>query len=299
MSKGKFIDRLKTGKILLSDGGYGSMLIGKGLQPGECPDELNLSKPEWISDIAKNYVEAGADIIHAFTFGSSPVKLAEYGLENKTGEINKKGVAIVQEAAKKDTFISASVGPSGRILKPYGDTEPEVLLDSFVHQIEALKDLNLDLLTIETMIDLSEVILAVKAIRSIMPDIPVMASMTFNETPRGFYTIVGSSVKQAADGMLEAGVDVVGSNCGNGLDKMIKIAREFADATDAPVLIQSNAGLPETKDGKLYYSETPDFFAERTGQLIDAGTAVIGGCCGTTPEHIKRIRTAVDRAAGK
>ncbi len=294
MPKISFLDRLKDRRTILSDGGFGTMCIAKGMQPGECPDILNLTKKEWMSEFAGLYNDAGAEILHAFTFGATSLKLSDYGEEQRMEEINKRAVEIMKDAAGENTYVSASIGPTGKMLKPYGDSEPEELYNSYSEQAQVLLDAGVDLLSIETMIDLQEALLAVQAIRDISREIPVMATMTFDETPRGFYTIMGSPIENVVDGLRNAGATVVGSNCGNGLEKMIKIAADFRKNTDLPILIQSNAGLPETKDGELYYPEAPSFFEDKAVELLNMGIKVVGGCCGTTPEHIRTMKELID-----
>ena len=290
----RFLKRLKNGEILVSDGAFGTMLIQKGIKPGECPDFLNIKKPELIEEIASLYFNAGAEIIHTFTFGASPMKLSEYGLEDKTEEINESAVSNVRKVVGNRAYISVSCGPSGRILKPYGDTEPDVLYWGFLRQMEALIGAGADMVTVETMTDIHEAALAVKAAKHVSPQTPVIATMTFDEIPRGFYTVMGVTVQQAAAGLQEAGADIIGSNCGNGIENMVKIAREFKQVTALPVIIQSNAGKPEVRGYTVVYTETPEFFAEKTRELIDIGVSIIGGCCGTTQEHIRAVKNVVD-----
>ncbi len=289
------IERLTDGAVLIADGAMGTMLFARGLKQGECPESLNLSRPEVLEEIAALYCEAGADIVQTNTFGGSPLKLAMYDLDDKTEKINANAVAAVRNAVGNKALVSASCGPCGKILKPYGDMDPEKIYETFIRQIEALAKAGADIICVETMTDLNEASLAIKAAKETAPDIPVMATMTFDPTPRGFYTIMGVTVEQAAVGLAAAGADIIGSNCGNGIENMIKIAKEYRRHSDLPLLIQSNAGLPFTRDGKLEYLETPEFMAEKTLKLIDAGVSIIGGCCGTTPEHIRAIRKTVDQ----
>ena len=213
--------------------------------------------------------------------------------------INEEGVRAVREAVGPSAYVGASVGPSGKILKPYGDTDPDVVYDGFLQQVRCLVDVGVDLVLVETMIDLPEAKLAVRAIRDVSPTIPVTAAMTFDATPRGFFTVMGVSIEQAATALAEAGADIVGSNCGNGIENMIRIAADFRKSTDLPLIIQSNAGLPRTIDGKLVYDETPAFMADKARGLLDLGVLVIGGCCGTTPEHIAAFRKIVDSARSR
>jgi 5-methyltetrahydrofolate--homocysteine methyltransferase len=169
--------------------------------------------------------------------------------------------------------------------------------DSFRRQIRALCESGVDVICVETMIDLAEATLAVKAAKDISPDTPVMATMTFDATPKGFFTVMGVNVEQAASGLRAAGADIVGSNCGNGIENMVRIAAEFVRHTDLPLLIQSNAGLPEMKGGELVYGETPEFMADKARELVALGVSIIGGCCGTTPEHIAALRRMLDSPA--
>jgi len=287
---------LAAGRTLVADGAMGTMLFKKGLASGDCPEQVNLDHPYWLEQIASAYLEAGSDIVETNTFGGSPLKLAQYSLEDKTEEINTAAVRAARNAVGDRALVAASCGPCGHLLKPYGDIEPEQVLESFERQIRALVDAGVDLVCVETMTDLNEAILAVEACRRVSSSLPVSATMTFDFTPNGYFTIMGASIEQAAHDLADAGADVVGSNCGNGIVEMIRIAAEFKKHSNLPLLIQSNAGLPELKDETLVYPETPVFMAGRSRRLIDLGVNIIGGCCGTTPEHIAAIRAEVDRA---
>jgi 5-methyltetrahydrofolate--homocysteine methyltransferase len=288
------LDRIHRGDVLVADGAMGSLLMERGLRRGQCPEELNLTSPGLLEEIAGLYLEAGADIIQTNTFGGSPLKLADYSLDDRAHLVNRNAVESVRKAVAGKAYVSGSCGPSGKLLKPYGDTDPEEVLESFGIQMQALADAGCDVICIETMMDLEEMLLALSAAKQEAPGIPVMATMTFDSTPRGFFTMMGNTIGKSAAAMEEAGADVVGSNCGNGIENMVRIASEFREHTRRPVIIQSNAGLPETRGGEVVYPETPEFMAGRVSALIDAGVSIIGGCCGTTPEHIRSIRYSVD-----
>jgi 5-methyltetrahydrofolate--homocysteine methyltransferase len=288
------LERVQETKPLVADGAMGSLLFARGLEPGECPEALNLSSPATLESVAADFLAAGAEIIQTNTFGGSPLKLAMYELDGKAAEINHAAVQAVRNAIGDRAYVSGSCGPSGTLLKPYGDTEPDALFASFLTQLRALIEAGVDVVCVETMTDLAEASLAIKAAKDIAPELPVMATMTFDPTPRGFFSIMGVSIEQAVAGLREAGADIVGSNCGNGIEKMVEVAREFRQHTDLPLLIQSNAGMPETKDGELVYNETPEFMAEQAAALIEIGVSIIGGCCGTTPDHIRALRAMVD-----
>lgn len=290
----KLLERLKDGEILVADGAIGTMLMDFGLKPGEPPESFNLTRAEVLEEIARLYLNAGADIIQTNTFGASPVKLSFYSLEDKTEEINKNAVQAVRNVVKDRAYVSGSCGPSGKILKPYGDIEPKEVYHSFERQINVLVSTGVDCIIIETMTDLREAELAIKAAKTISSSTPVIATMTFDPTPRGFYTIMGINIKSAVHGLEEVGADIIGSNCGNGIENMIKIGKEFKKYSDLPIIIQSNAGIPSIKDNKPIYPEIPEFMAEKAKELVSAGISIIGGCCGTTPEHIKAIRNMVD-----
>ena len=269
-----------------------------GSAPGDCFEAVNFSRPEILAEIAAAYIEAGAELITTNTFGASPLNLAAHDLADRTEEINRAAVEALRGVTAGRALISGSVGPTGKILAPYGDTEPAVMARAFGRQIGALIDAGADLICIETMMDLEEARLAVAAARTRSSTIPVIATMTFNATPRGFFTTMGNTVEQACSVLVETGADLVGSNCGNGIDAMVELAREFAVHASVPIVIQSNAGLPENHAGKLTYPESPEYMAERVGPLLELGVVVIGGCCGTGPDHIRAIRAAIDRHRG-
>lgn len=288
------LDRIKGGDVLVGDGAMGTMLMREGLNIGECPESINLEKPEILERIARFYLDAGADIIQTNTFGGSPLKLTQYSLDNKTEEINTAAVRAIRGAAGVESYLSASCGPCGHLLKPYGDTDPEEIYNGFERQIRSLVDAGIDIICIETMTDLKEAALAIKAAKSVSQSTPVAATMTFDPTPNGFFTIMGVSIEQAASGLADAGADIVGSNCGNGVENMIKIAEEFKKYTSLPLIIQSNAGLPVMERENPVYPETPEFMAEGCQRLLKIGVSIIGGCCGTTPDHIAALREVAD-----
>jgi 5-methyltetrahydrofolate--homocysteine methyltransferase len=289
----KLLERLHNGEILVADGAMGTMLFERGLKSGECPEGLNLSRLDILEDIARLYLDAGADIIQTNTFGGSPLKLASYSLEDEAPLINRNAVSAVKKVVAGKAYVSASCGPCGKILKPYGNTDSKVIYESFELQMQAFAESGCDVICIETMMDLGEALLAVRAAKSKAPGIPVMATMTYDATPKGFFTIMGDTIEKAAYALEEAGADAVGSNCGNGIENMIRIAGEYRKHTSLPLIIQSNAGLPLIENGKLVYPETPEFMALKSKELVDAGVSIIGGCCGTTPEHIRAIKKAL------
>jgi 5-methyltetrahydrofolate--homocysteine methyltransferase len=288
------LERLKNAELLVGDGAMGTMLFRKGLKQGDPPESVCLEHPEILEDIAGAYLEAGADLIETNTFGGSPLKLADSGLQDKMKDINRIAVEKVRKVVGDKAYVSGSVGSCGKLLLPYGNIEPDIVRQNFIEQSKVLINSGVDLLCIETMIDLRESLLAIEAVRSLSSDIPIIATLTFNVNPQGFYTIMGNDIKTTCSELEKAGADIVGSNCGNGINNMVKIAEEFKKYTNLPVIIQSNAGLPELKGNEIYYNEGPELFAQKTLQLIKLGISIIGGCCGTTPDHIKAIRETID-----
>ncbi|MHC4427487.1 MAG: homocysteine S-methyltransferase family protein [Planctomycetota bacterium] len=287
-------ERITGCELLLVDGAMGTMLMQRGLRSGECPEAINLDRPEVLEEIAGLYLKAGADVIETNTFGASPAALARYGLDDRVETINEAAVRAVRSVVGQRAYVAASCGPSGRLLKPYGDADPEDLYAGFQRQMASVIGAGVDAIFVETMIDLAEAVLAVRAAREASPTIPVAATMTFDATPRGFFTVMGVSVEKAASGLREAGADAIGSNCGNGIDTMVEIAAAFRECSEMPLIIQSNAGLPVADGGAVVYPETPEFMAARCADLLSAGVSIIGGCCGTTPEHTRALRAVID-----
>jgi 5-methyltetrahydrofolate--homocysteine methyltransferase len=288
------LERIKQPKALVADGAMGTMLIPRGLKDGDFPERFNLKKPEVLEEIAREYLNAGAEIIQTNTFGASPLKLASVGLAEKTEEINSRAVQAVRKAVSSRAYISASCGPTGKLLEPFGDVKPEEMAESYLRQTKILIEEGVDAICVETMTDLNEAVLAIHAAKKTSPSIPVFATMTFDATPRGFFTIMGVTIEQAVKGLADAGADVIGTNCGNGIVNMVNIIREMKKFTSLPLMVQSNAGIPVLKNEKLIYPETPEFMARHVPELLNLGVKIIGGCCGTTPVHIAMIRRAVD-----
>lgn len=289
------LNRIKQGEILVGDGAIGSLLMAraKDLIKGKCPEFINLSRTDILEEIARLYLEAGADIIETNTFGGSPLKLSDYSLQDQTEQINRAAVQAVKKVVDGKAYVSASCGPCGKMLKPYGSVEPEVMYQSFLQQLKVIVEAGADMICVETMTDIKEASLAIQAAKSISPDMPVIATMTFDKTPRGFYTMMGVNIEKAARELEAAGADIIGSNCGNGIENMILVAGEFKKFTSLPLIIQANAGLPMVKDDVVIYPETPEFMAEKSKELAALGVSIIGGCCGTTPEHIRAIGQAI------
>ncbi len=294
---GIILDALKEKRVLVSDGGWGSFLVAKGLQPGESPEAWNLQKPDAVRDIARMYADAGADIVLTNSFGGTRYKLEHYGLADQATAINTAAARLSREGAGPDVFVLASMGPTGKILM-MGEVSEAELYDAFKEQALALAAGGADAITIETMTALDEAAIALRAVKE-NTTLPAAVCFTFDmKTADGYRTMMGVSPEQMAQAMLDAGADILGANCSLGSDEMVAvIATLRAAAPETPLLTHPNAGRPvQQDDGSVVYPETPACMAGNVGALIDAGASIIGGCCGTGPEHIQAIRAAVDKA---
>jgi len=281
---------------MISDGAWGTMLYQKGLKIGECPELWNVTHREDVLDVAKKYIDAGAQMVETNSFGGSSIKLQGFGLEKRTYELNKAAAEISREAAGTDSFVLGSVGPTGKFLITEEITEQE-LTDAFAEQVVALKDGGADVICIETFYDLAEAKCAIDAVRQ-NTDLEVMCTFTFDKQIDGSYrTMMGVSPTEMVEFLEENGVDIIGTNCGNGFSGMVDIVREIKKTgTTIPIIVQANAGLPELIDGQSVYTETPEVMAVEIPKLIEVGANCIGGCCGTTPAHISKIVEEVNRA---
>jgi len=291
MSLEPLLARLRRGG-LIADGAWGSMLLARGLPAGHPPETWTLERPEMIDALAREYLDAGAAIVTTNTFGGSPSRLRLHRLEDRLDEVNRRGVEVVRAAVGGRAYVSASIGPSGVLLQPFGDADPAVIEEGFRRQASVLAAAGADAICIETMTDLAEATCAIRAARAAAPGVPVIATMTFDLTPRGPHTIMGVSVARAARGLADAGADVVGANCGTGVEAMLEVARAFRAATSVPIAIRPNAGLPDRQGDRLVYRETPERFAAAAVGLLADGIAIVGGCCGTTPSHVRALVSA-------
>jgi len=291
--KHSLIKRLKDRGILVSDGALGTMLQAAGLQPGVCPETWNADFPEKVEAIARAYAEAGSEAVETNTFGCNRFKLIHYGLQDRVTELNRKAVGITRRAIGPDRIVLGSMGPTGVILM-MGEVTEEELYEAFREQAIALAEAGADAICIETMTALDEVVIATRATKQ-NTDLEVISSMTFDKTLQGdFRTMMGVSPEEMTLALKEAGADIIGTNCGHGMENMIPIVEAIRRIdTEIPVLVHANAGLPHLCEGRNVFSETPEITASFVPRLIAAGANIIGGCCGTTPEHIRKIKLVI------
>jgi 5-methyltetrahydrofolate--homocysteine methyltransferase len=282
----KLIEELLSAGPVLTDGGWGTEMQARGLQAGDCPDEWNLTHPERVEQVARAYVEAGSQVILTNTFGANRISLARYGLDGKAREINRAGVEISSRASGGRARVFASMGPCGKLLFAE-EVSMEEVIQAFEEQARTLAEAGADAIVIETMSDPAEARLAVAAVAA--TGLPVVACMTFDSGRDHDRTMMGTTPEEAAAALTAAGADVVGANCGQGAEGYVGISRRLRAATDLPLWIKANAGLPQVSNGGLHYSETPQSFAGHAHALVEAGASFIGGCCGTTPEFIREL----------
>ncbi|MBC7333935.1 MAG: homocysteine S-methyltransferase family protein [Actinobacteria bacterium] len=292
-------------RILLSDGAMGTMLLrGTNVR---CPDILNLDKDgiKRVINVHIAYLEAGSDIIQTNTFSSNPSKLQSCGLDSELELINKNAVMAAKEAisiyfkdrerdkSDKTIFVAGNIGPTGKLLEPFGPLTHAETVDIFAKQIEVLLLSGVDLILIETMMDLNEALAGIEAARKISDKIPVLCTMTFGENG---VTMMGNKAEDVIRPLLEAGCDVAGANCSLGSDKMLEIVAKMRSSNpEAKLMFQPNAGLPILRDGETFYSETPEFMASNIKKYLPYKPSILGACCGSTPEHIRRISEVIEK----
>lgn len=288
----KLFKLLKTGKLLVSDGAWGTYLFKKGLVSGDCPEAWNLTHYQEVLNIAKSYIEAGSDIISTNSFGANIFKLSQYKLSEKLSDICKISAEISRKAAGEEKIVMASLGPTGKFLM-MGDITVNDLYDSFKQQAIAFEAGGADAVCIETFYALDEAEQAIKAVKE-NTSLAVICTFTFDKTQDGYKSLMGTTPQLMTESLTSFGADIIGANCGSGFEDMIEIVKNIREVSkEIPIIIQSNAGLPVFENGNLVYSETPEKIKNIVPKIIEAGANIIGGCCGTTPEHIKVISEIV------
>lgn len=284
---------IKSGRILLSDGAMGTELQ-KRLPQGYCPEELNISKPEIVKAIHKSYYDAGSDIVETNSFGANRSRLKMHGFSDCVKEFAIAAAKNAREVCHPGKYVAGSVGPTGDILEPLGELSIDEAYSIFAEAAEALKEGGVDILFVETMMSIEEAEIAVRAAKE-KTNLPVSATMTFESGAAGLRTMWGVDIPTAVSRLNDAGADIIGANCGRGFEDMIEIMKQMRELTSMPLLAQANAGMPELVNGKNVYRETPEIISPKVELLLKSGVNIIGGCCGTGPEHIKEMRRILDK----
>ncbi|MCP3676565.1 MAG: dihydropteroate synthase [Deltaproteobacteria bacterium] len=279
-----FVDKLKEGPLLF-DGGMGTMLQRLGLKPGGSPDELNVTDPKIVEEVHRAYLKAGSDVVTTNTFGATRIKLAEYGLGDRLSEINRAAVKNARAAVSDMALVAGGLGPTGSFLEPVGELTFDEARDIFAEQVTALKEGGADLIIIETMMDIREMKAAIVAVKEVS-DLPLVATMTFDENMRG---VLGTSPEVFAIVAEGLGADCLGANCSLGVEGILEAVRAMGRVTTLPLIAQPNAGIPYLKGDETVFPATPKEMSLYVPALVDAGVRVVGGCCGTTSEHIESM----------
>ena len=297
----KLLEAVKY-RVLLGDGAMGTQLQQAGLPPGGCGEAWNLDAPEKILAIQRAYVDAGSDCLITNTFGASRIMLERHDEGPRVREINRAAVDIARRAfslgGEREGYVLGDIGPFGGLMEPYGEITVALVEKAFAEQAEALVSGGVDAIIIETQTALEELGIAIAAAKAAGAP-AVVGSMAFDEMQEGdeVRTMMGTSPEQAAKFMAEAGCDVVALNCGTGIDLRlaVDIARRYRSVASLPIMAQPNAGLPVLENMKVLYKETPEEMARGLEELLEAGVAIVGGCCGSTPAHIRKFREVLDR----
>ncbi|MBN1420225.1 MAG: homocysteine S-methyltransferase family protein [Planctomycetes bacterium] len=279
--------------LIVADGAWGTEVQRRGLEPGRSPEAWNIDRPAEVEAIARSYIEAGSRLILTNTFGANRWILGRYGLAPRAREINRIGAELSRRAAGESVLVFASMGPSG-LLPSMDEIGDEELEEGFAEQAEALAEGGPDGIVIETMVDLAELRAAVRAAKR--TNLPVAACMTFDAGPGRVHTMMGASVAQAVETAEAAGADIVGANCGVGMENYLEVCRQLRERSGKPVWIKPNAGIPEVMSRQVVYALTTEKFVEFGLKLAKLGANVIGGCCGTTPVEIRALAEALERA---
>jgi methionine synthase I (cobalamin-dependent) len=287
----KFNEALQGGRVLIADGANGTMLQKLGLSPGVAPERWNLENPDGVRTLHRMYVEAGADMVLTNTFGGTSVRLRREHLQDRTEEINRTAAVLAREAVGGDAIVLGDIGPTGELLAPLGTLEYAQAVAAFAQQAQALEAGGVDAFLIETMSDLEELRAAVEGVKSVS-DLPVMASMSFDTKGR---TMMGVKPDKAARTIAALGVDVIGANCGRTLTETLEAVKQMREVLpEGHLLAKPNAGLPHTSEGELVYDVTPEVMAEYAQRFVDeTGVVIFGGCCGSTPDHIRAVASVL------
>lgn len=281
-------------RVLVLDGAMGTELMRRGLPRGAAPETWNAERPDEVRAVHEAYYAAGADAVTTNSFGGTRIMLASHGLAGRTVELNAAAARLAVEARPRGRYVLGSLGPAGKMLPPLGDQDEASLEDAYAEQAGALARGGVDALIVETQYDLREALCAVRGSRRAAPETPVFATMTFNSTARGYFTIMGDSVERCLAALEAGGAAAVGANCSLDSARMAALVPLLAGAARLPVIVQANAGQPAiAADGTLSYGQTLDDYVTHVPVMIAAGARMIGGCCGTTPAFIRAIAELV------
>lgn len=281
---------------LVADGAWGTELSKLGLGIGEVPETWNIHHQDAVAGIAHSYLEAGAQIVLTNTFGGNRLKLAKAGLADETTVLNQAGAELSRRAVSDEALVFGSIGPTGEFMQPLGTISEQEMIACFAEQVRALVSGGVDGFVIETMSDLGEAVAALKAVRE-NSTLPAVVSMTFEQGLAGYATIMGVKPGQAVEALSRAGADLIGANCGSGVDVMVGVIRQMAGSSNLPIWAKPNAGLPVLVEGRTEFQETPAEFVAHLPALLGAGARIIGGCCGTTPAHIRALAAVINEAS--
>jgi len=285
---------IESRPLIVGDGAMGSQLMARGLKPGECGELWNLENAEVVERVQREYIAAGADFVITNTFGANAVVYARHGLTGMVEPVNRAGVQVARRAAGQDRLVLGGLGPTGELLSPFGELEPGEARRAYARQVRALAAEGVDAIICETFESSDELRLALEAARESC-DLPLIASMKFNREPSGRYrTMMGEGPEALAQVAVECGCAAAGANCIKGIEDCVPLSQALGALLDLPILMEPNAGLPKLVEGRTVYPEGADVFQEHLTALHEAGARVIGGCCGTTPEHVRAIRTFAD-----
>ncbi len=276
-------------RVVLFDGALGTTLMARGLSSGEAPERWNVERPEVVKEVHRAYFSAGSDVVQTNTFGGNRFKLRGKGMEGDLLRINQAGVQLAMDVCPPGRFVAGDVGPSGELMVPLGSHTVEEMEEVFAEQGQILAETGVDLISIETMFSLEEALAALRGIRGIT-GLPIFVSMSFDLKPSGFFTLMGESPEACVKALEENGADVLGSNCQLGSREMVDLTREIRSWSKAPVIVQPNAGSPVQREERTMYEQPPEEFAEDIVRIVEEGANVIGGCCGTTPIFIEKVR---------
>ncbi|MFP4082324.1 MAG: homocysteine S-methyltransferase family protein [Candidatus Aminicenantes bacterium] len=284
-------------RVVLLDGGMGTELIRHGFPQGECPESWNVEKPEVVKKIHASYFHAGSDVVLTNSFGGSKIKLGSHGLDKRCYELNLAAAKIANEVKPEGKFVAGSMGPTGKFLKPQGKYTEEEFEEAYGEQAKGLIEGKVDFLLIETQYDLKEALCALRGARKQADDVPVFVTITFNHHPRGFFTLMGNSPLECLDTLEKEDVPVVGTNCTLNSEEMVDLIKIMREKTSLPLIAQANAGKPSlSEEGKVAYSQSMEDYVRFIPQMVENGANLVGGCCGTNPDYIKKMAQLIKKS---